>query len=263
MRIAIGVEYDGSNFFGWQAQKKGRSIQSLLERSISVVSDSQIKVYGSGRTDSGVHSIGQVAHFDTESIRTRREWVLGINSNLPEDISVLWVREVDEGFDARRSALDRTYRYYIYESNTRSPLLRNQSWRMNRKLDSASMLAAASYLLGENDFSSFRAASCKSQSPMRNMISVSVTRESRLLSLEFKANAFLQHMVRNIVGSLVQVGLGKEQPVWLYETLLNKDRTKASMAAPPQGLFLLNINYPKEYKLPINEKLQTIVDLKN
>ena len=263
MRIAIGIEYDGSNFFGWQAQKKGRSVQSILEHSISIVSNSQIKVYGSGRTDSGVHSIGQVAHFDTDSIRTTREWVLGINSNLPEDISVLWAKEVDEDFDARRSALDRTYRYYIYESNTRSPLLRNRSWRMNKQLDSASMLAAASYLLGENDFSSFRAASCKSHSPMRDMISISITRELKLLSLEFKANAFLQHMVRNIVGSLVQVGLGKEEPGWINEILLNKDRTKASMAAPTQGLFLLNINYPKAYNLPIDEKVHTLVDLKN
>ena len=125
------------------------------------------------------------------------------------------------------------------------------------------MLAAASYLLGENDFSSFRAASCKSQSPMRDMISISITRELKLLSLEFKANAFLQHMVRNIVGSLVQVGIGKKEPGWIYEILINKDRTKASMAAPPQGLFLLNINYPKAYNLPIDEKVHTLVDLKN
>tara|TARA_E500000331_G_scaffold327156_1_gene345862 strand:- start:13800 stop:14603 length:804 start_codon:yes stop_codon:yes gene_type:complete len=250
LRIALGLEYDGTNFFGWQAQKNNRSVQSVLEDSISLVADRRVKVSGSGRTDTGVHSIGQVVHFDTDSIRTNRGWRLGINSNLPEDISVLWVREIDNDFDSRRSALDRSYRYIIHESETRSALLRNRAWTINKKLDVSAMLVAASYLLGENDFSSFRASSCESISPMRNMFSISFTKDTNYLSIEFRANAFLQHMVRNIVGSLVNVGTGKADTKWFYDLLLSQDRKMGSMAAPPQGLFLLKIRYPKKYNLP-------------
>ena len=247
VRIALGLEYDGTEFVGWQTQRSGRSIQDTIAQAVSVVANETVPIFGAGRTDAGVHAACQVAHFDTSAVRTKREWTLGINSSLPDDIVVHWANEVDGEFDARRSALLRCYRYLIMERETRSALLRHRTWWLRKKLDNNSMVSAASRLLGEHDFSAFRASSCQSYSPIRRLVSVEINRVGDLLHLEFTANAFLQHMVRNLVGVLAEIGSGKASPNWAEEVLNSRDRTKGGVTAPPQGLSLIGVTYPDRY----------------
>ena len=249
-RVAVGLEYDGTDFVGWQVQRTGRSVQGALESAVSAVADERISVTGAGRTDAGVHARCQVAHFDTRARRTSRQWLLGINSNLPEDAAVQWVRPLDADFHARRSATARRYRYRILERKTRSALLRHRSWWHRGELDCAAMTAAASSLLGERDFSAFRAAGCQSRTPMRRLTTVALNRGDGLLHLEFEANAFLQHMVRNLVGVLVEVGQGAAPSGWAAEVLAARDRTKGGVTAPPQGLTLVGVRYPARFGLP-------------
>ena len=249
-RLAVGLEYDGAGFVGWQVQRSGRSVQGVLEAAVSRVADERISVTGAGRTDSGVHAHGQVAHFDTHARRTSRQWLLGINSNLPEDAAVRWVRRVGADFHARRSATARRYRYLILERETRSALLRHRSWWRRETLDCAAMCAAASALLGERDFSAFRASGCQSATPMRRLTSIGLYRANGLLHLEFEANAFLQHMVRNLVGVLVEIGRGAAPPDWAAEVLAGRDRTRAGVTAPAQGLTMVGVSYPRRYGLP-------------
>ena len=247
VRIALGLEYDGTKFVGWQTQRSGRSVQDTIAQAVSVVADETVSIFGAGRTDAGVHAACQIAHFDASAVRTKREWILGINSNLPGDIVVNWAKEVDDEFDARRSALLRRYRYLIMERETRSALLRHRTWWLRKKLDNNSMVSAASSLLGEHDFSAFRASSCQSYSPIRRLVSVEINRVGDLLHLEFTANAFLQHMVRNLVGVLAEIGSGKASPNWAEEVLNSRDRTKGGVTAPPQGLSLIGVTYPDRY----------------
>ena len=249
-RIAVGLEYDGSDFVGWQVQRLGRSVQGALEAAVSAVADETVSVTGAGRTDAGVHARYQVAHFDTHARRSSRQWLLGTNSNLPEDVAVQWVRFVDEGFHARLVATARRYRYRILERKTRSALLRHRSWWQRETLDCAAMTAAASALLGERDFSAFRAAGCQSKTPMRRLTSIALYRAGGLLHLEFEANAFLQHMVRNLVGVLVEVGRGAAPPGWAAEVLATRDRTRAGVTAPALGLTLVGVRYPSRFGLP-------------
>jgi len=253
MRIALSVEYDGTDFFGWQMQRENRSVQELLSGAVAAVADHPITVFGSGRTDTGVHASQQIAHFDTESIRGPRQWLLGINSNLPSDIAVRWVGPVESDFDARRSALWRRYRYLIFQHPLRSALMRRRTWWVREPLDCAAMTAAAATWIGENDFSAFRAAGCQSNSPMRHLIAVKVDKDGPLISIEFKANAFLQHMVRNLVGVLAEIGSGKAKPGWAAEVLASRDRTRAGVAAPPQGLNLIAVGYPEAYGIPTSD----------
>ncbi len=250
-RIALGLEYDGTDFVGWQLQRTGRSVQGAVAAAVSAVANREIGVAGAGRTDAGVHADLQVAHFDTGARRTPRQWLLGINSNLPDDVAVLWVRPVEHGFDARRSATARRYRYLILERATRSALLRHRSWWRRETLDCAAMTAAASAWLGERDFSAFRAAGCQSHTPMRRLTSVNVYRADGLLYIEFIANAFLRHMVRNLVGVLVEIGRGAKPPQWAADVLAGRDRTKAGVTAPARGLTLAGVTYPACYKLPL------------
>ena len=249
-RFAVGLEYDGTDFVGWQVQRSGRSVQGALQAAVSAVADETISVTGAGRTDSGVHARCQVAHFDTGAPRTSRQWLLGINSNLPEDAAVRWVRQVDASFHARRSATARRYRYRVLESRTRSALLRHRSWWRRETLDCGAMTAAACALLGERDFSSFRAAGCQSSTPMRRLASAGLFRADGSLHLEFEANAFLQHMVRNLVGVLVEIGRGAAPPEWAAEVLAARDRSRAGVTAPAQGLTLVGVRYPPRYGLP-------------
>lgn len=249
-RIAVGLEYDGTDFVGWQVQRNGRSVQGALEAAVSAVADQRVSVTGAGRTDAGVHARCQVAHFDTHAERTSRQWLLGINSNLSEDAAVRWVRPLDADFHARRSATARRYRYRILERKTRSALLRHRTWWQREALDCGAMTAAASALLGERDFSAFRAAGCQSKTPMRRLTSVALYRADGLLHLEFEANAFLHHMVRNLVGVLVEVGRGDAPPHWAAEVLAARDRTRGGVTAPPQGLTLVGVRYPSRYGLP-------------
>ena len=249
-RIALGLEYDGTDFVGWQQQREGRTVQAELQRAVSLVAGAAVVVHGSGRTDSGVHADGQVAHFDTDAERTARQWLLGINTNLPPDISIRWAQSVDPEFDARRTASWRRYRYTILQQPMRSARWRRRSWWVREPLDRARMTEAATAWLGENDFSTFRAAGCQSHSPMRRMLSIALRNRAPLLEIEFQANAFLQHMVRNLVGALVEIGAGRRPSVWARELLAARDRTQAGVAAPPQGLALAAIGYPDTCGLP-------------
>src|SRR5882672_8796258 len=211
-RIALGLEYDGTDFVGWQIQREGRSVEAALAAAVQFVANEPCIVHGSGRTDAGVHAARQVAHFDTSARRTERQWLLGINSHLPDDVAVRWVREVPESFDARRSALRRRYRYSILQQTTRPALARRRVWWIREPLDAGAMTAASVHWLGEHDFSAFRAAGCQAKSPMRRLMAVRIARTARAdgvwWDLDFTANAFLQHMVRNLVGALAAIGRG-------------------------------------------------------
>jgi tRNA pseudouridine38-40 synthase len=253
-RIALGLEYDGTDFVGWQIQQTGRSVEGTLAAAVAFVAGSAITVHGSGRTDAGVHALHQVAHFDTSVVRTPRQWLLGINSNLPPDVAVRWVREVPAAFDARRSALSRRYRYTVLQQAARPALLRRRVWWLRQTLDCAAMTAAACAWLGEHDFSAFRGAGCQAKSPMRRLTSAAIAQRPRgagmLVTFEFTANAFLQHMVRNLVGTLVAVGSGDLRPHDAALILARRDRREAGVTAPPQGLALIEVLYPPELELP-------------
>ena len=249
-KVALGVEYDGTEFFGWQAQREQRSVQSTLTEAIGQVADERVVVHGAGRTDTGVHALQQVVHFEASAERTPRQWVLGVNSNLPADVRVQWAREMPDDFDARRSATARHYRYLVLESDVDSPLLRRRAWRVRGPLDCAAMTRAALALLGENDFSAFRAAGCQSRTPMRRLMAAGVERAGRIVALDFVANAFLHHMVRNLVGVLVEIGTGRAPAAWASEVLAAKDRRLAAVTAPANGLTLIDVAYPQRFEIP-------------
>lgn len=253
-RIALGLEYDGTDFIGWQIQPNGRSVEGVLAAAVSFVAGEPVIVHGSGRTDAGVHALQQVAHFDARVVRTPRQWLLGINSNLPPEVAIRWVREVPPHFDARRSALTRRYRYTILQQGPRPALLRRRTWWLRQPLDCAAMTAAAIHWLGEHDFSAFRGAGCQAKSPMRRMLAVAIAKrlraEGALLTFEFTANAFLLHMVRNLVGTLVAIGSGEQPPREAAAILERRDRRAAGVTAPPQGLALVEVQYAAEFGLP-------------
>jgi tRNA pseudouridine38-40 synthase len=250
MRLVLGLEYDGTNYHGWQHQNGLVTVQACVEAAVSKVADHPIKIICAGRTDVGVHAQEQVVHFDTEANRRLNSWLFGINNYLPKDMVVKWVVPTDETFHARFSATARRYKYVIYNHKVRPALLRNRTaWHfipLNEKL----MHAAGQYLLGELDFSSFRSAFCQSTTPMRNVHHLKVTRRNDLIIIDIKANAFLQHMVRNISGLLIAIGEGKHPPEWVQEVLAKRDRREAGPAAPASGLYLTKIYYPANYQLP-------------
>ncbi len=252
MRIALGIEYDGTAYNGWQRQKVGRGVQELVEHALSGIADHPATVVCSGRTDTGVHASGQVIHFDTNSERAMRNWMLGTNRNLPDDISVRWAKPVSDEFDARYSATSRTYRYLILNSPVRSALFRHRVWCVHEPLDEKRMRAGAECLLGKHDFSAFRAAGCQASTATREIRCLDVSRHGDWLSLTVTANAFLQHMVRNITGSLVAIGRGEHPAEWAATLLEGKDRTAGGIAAPAQGLTLVNVEYPESFDIPIS-----------
>jgi len=250
MRIALGVEYDGSGFCGWQFQSHGRSVQGELERALSAVADHEVRLTAAGRTDAGVHALMQVAHFDTAAQRPERSWVLGANSNGPSELSVLWAREVPEQFHARHSAVARRYLYRISDRSIRPALERQRVCWWRKRLDERAMHDAAQVLRGEHDFSAFRAAECQSQRPVRRVIEVSVRRVGGVVAISIEANAFLHHMVRNIAGALLAVGSGERDRAWIAELLGSRDRTRGGVTAPPQGLYFAAPSYPAAFGLP-------------
>jgi tRNA pseudouridine38-40 synthase len=250
-RLAAGVEYDGSEFFGWQVQSHARSIQSTLNAAISTVANETLTTAAAGRTDTGVHACGQVVHFDSVARRSEYAWLRGINSNLPADIAIQWVRAVPADFHARYSALARSYRYVILNRPVRSALDRHRAWQVRVPIDAALMQMAARHLIGEHDFSSFRAAGCQSKNPVRRIEALEVVRHGEHVVIEVRANGFLYHMVRNIVGSLVRAGSGEAEPGWLGEVLALKDRRVAAPTAPSAGLFLAAVHYPGAFALPL------------
>jgi tRNA pseudouridine38-40 synthase len=249
-RIALGVEYDGTDFVGWQPQQNGRSVAVELAAAVSAVANEAVHVHAAGRTDAGVHATGQVAHFDTSASRSSRGWLLGINSNLPPDIAVAWVREVPADFDARRSALARRYRYVIASAPTRPAVARRFVWWLRDRLDCAAMTRASIAWLGEHDFSAFRAADCQSSTPMRRVHAIGIARYDERIEIEVTANSFVYHMVRNLVGALAEIGRGRASPAWATELLVGRDRTKGAATAPAQGLTLIEVRYPAELGLP-------------
>jgi tRNA pseudouridine38-40 synthase len=250
-RLAIGLEYDGTDFCGWQRQEHAHSIQAAVEAAISRVADEPVIVSAAGRTDAGVHAAGQVAHFDTHAERSPRSWVLGANSNLPPSISVTWAQAVPDRFDARYSAVARTYHYLILNQPARSALHHHRAWWLFGKLDVEAMQAGASLLLGEHDFSAFRAAQCQARTPVRELRRLDVRRAGSFVVIECSANAFLHHMVRNIVGSLVRIGRGEVGPEWLRSVLESRDRRAAGMTAAAQGLFLTCVHYAQDFAIPV------------
>ena len=250
MRIALGIEYDGTAYNGWQRQNTGLGVQQRLEEALTTVADHSVEVTCAGRTDTGVHASGQVIHFDTPSSRDDRGWLLGANSNLPDDISVMWARQVDDDFHARFSATGRNYRYRILNRLERSALHRHRAWWVYQSLDAQRMHTAAQHLLGEHDFSAFRAAGCRANTPNRHITKISVERDGDWITLEVSANAFLQHMVRNIIGTLAAVGEGEHSSDWIAAVLTSRDRKKGGIAAPPHGLTLISVDYPEAAGIP-------------
>ena len=244
-RLAIGVEYDGGNYHGWQAQPGGRGVQDAVNQALSRVADHEIRCMGAGRTDAGVHAIEQVAHFDTSAERSSRAWLLGANTYLPDDVNLLWARPVSADFDARHSATSRSYAYLILNRAVRSALERNRAWLIRDPLDAPAMHQEAQALLGKHDFSSFRAAHCQAKSPVRTMESIEVRRQADRVWIICRANGFLQRMVRNIAGSLCLVGRGRQPPEWIAAILAARNREAAGPSAPPQGLYLRKITYPE------------------
>ena len=249
-RIAVGVEYDGGAFHGWQTQRGARAVQSELEGALTRIADHPVELTGAGRTDAGVHARGQVAHFDAHAQRAPGAWLLGANSELPADVSLQWVAVVPDHFHARYSALARTYRYLIMNRRARSALAAGRAWCVHRPLDADAMSEAARYLIGEHDFSAFRAAECQARSAQRHLRELLVTRSEDWLTVEITANAFLHHMVRNIVGLLVAVGRGDAPPLRAREQLESRRRSTGEATAPACGLYLWRVEYPAGFGLP-------------
>jgi tRNA pseudouridine38-40 synthase len=250
MRIAAILEYDGAGFSGWQRQAHARSVQGVVEEALSAVANEPIQVTVAGRTDAGVHAAAQVLHFDTRAERGDYSWVRGANSNLPPEVALLWAGRVDDGFHARYSATGRHYQYVILNRPVRPTYLARRVTHEYRLLDVVSMQEAAGHLLGEHDFTSFRAADCQAKSPVRELRALDVARHGELVHIRAHANAFLQHMVRNIAGVLMTVGAGEREPDWARQVLEARDRAAGGVTADPHGLYLREIDYPDPLKIP-------------
>ena len=250
MRVALGVEYDGGAYSGWERQTGRSTVQGAVEAALSRIADESIRTVCAGRTDSGVHACGQVVHFDTGAERDDRAWVMGVNSTMASDVAVRWVRRPGERFHARFGARCRHYRYVIFNHASRSALLRHRSALVHRNLDQDRMQAAGDYLLGEHDFSAYRASSCQARSPVRTILRLEVRRCARLVCIDVSANAFLHHMVRNIAGVLIAVGTGDWPPQRAREVLESRDRRCGGVTAAPGGLYLLGVDYPQAFGIP-------------
>lgn len=255
MRIALGVEYNGFGFAGWQIQKEVATIQGHLEEALSKVANEPIYLFCAGRTDANVHATGQVVHFDTKAKRHIDAWIWGTNAYLPHGISVRWSRAVDYSFHARFTATARRYRYIIFNHPIRPALLTHRVTWHYYPLEVERIREAAIHLIGEQDFSSFRSSQCQSKSAMRNVTEFLIKRQGDFIIMEIEANAFLHHMVRNIVGSLLKIGAGTKEPDWLAQVLAAKSRRAAAETAPPDGLYLTDVRYPAPYLFPLSEPM--------
>lgn len=250
MRIALGIEYDGSGFCGWQVQDGTRTVQGCVEQALARVADHALRVVCAGRTDTGVHALGQVVHFDTTAQRPLHAWVLGANANLPPDVSVRWAQPVATEFHARFTALRRHYRYVIYNHRVRPALGAGRVAWDYRPLEVAAMNEAAAFLIGEHDFSSYRAYACQAKTATRTVYRLEVVRRGDYVVLDIEANAFLHHMVRNIAGVLMAIGAGERPSAWSREVLALRDRKLGGVTAPPGGLYFMRVCYPETFGLP-------------
>ncbi|MGE0357394.1 MAG: tRNA pseudouridine(38-40) synthase TruA [Burkholderiales bacterium] len=250
MRIALGLEYDGAPFCGWQHQPSGCAVQDHLERALSAVAAEAVATVAAGRTDAGVHARAQVAHFDTGANRAANAWVRGTNAHLPGAIRVLWARPVPDDFHARHGARSRTYQYLLLDDAVAPGLLKSKAGWFHRPLDAGAMHEAAASLVGQRDFSAFRDAQCQARSPVRIVHEAKVERLGGLVVVTVRANAFLHHMVRNVVGSLVYVGAGRQPPGWIAQLLEARDRRLAAPTFAPDGLYLAAIEYDPAIGLP-------------
>ncbi|WP_340147481.1 tRNA pseudouridine(38-40) synthase TruA [Buchnera aphidicola] len=248
MKLSLKLMYQGTNYYGWESQIKNFSIKNIVENAISKIANHPVIIFCAGRTDSGVHALSQIIHFKTKSFRKNYFWLKGINHFLPKDIVVLWVKKVSENFHARHSAISRSYRYIIYNTNIQNPFLNNFSFKVNNILDTKEMNYAAQYLLGEHNFSTFRASKCQSLSVFRKIYYIKVYKFNvYFIYIDITANAFLYKMVRNIIGSLLQIGLKKKKKHWILEILNMKNRIFAGPTVPAKGLYLFSVKYPKIY----------------
>lgn len=251
-KVVLIIEYDGSEYKGWQSQKYGvPSVQENLEKALEVIANHPVKVICAGRTDSGVHASAQVVHFETDVIRHERAWTLGVNTYLPDDISVVAASYVADDFHARFSAVSRRYRYVIYPSPLRPAILaRGVTWTY-KPLDVEPMREAAKYFVGKHDFSSFRAVGCQAHTPIRTVLHFDVQQLGQYIVLDVRANAFLHHMIRNFAGVLMSIGAGEESISWAKTVLEARDRTKGGITAPPTGLYFVDAQYPKSFSVPV------------
>ena len=250
MRLALGISYNGQAYQGWQSQLSGLTVQDKLEAALGRFTDSKVSTLCSGRTDAGVHALMQVIHFDTEATREPVSWVRGTNANLPRDIAVQWAQVVPDAFHCRASAISRRYAYILLESPVRPSIDAGRTGWSFRPLDMGTMQQAVHHLLGEHDFSSFRASACQALSPVKNLQRIDITRRGAYWRFEFEANAFLHHMIRNIMGCLVTVGQGKYPPEWMNQVLAARNRDVAAPTFSPDGLYFLGPRYEAHWGLP-------------
>ncbi len=250
MRIALGLEYCGTAHTGWQSQRDGRGVQDALERALAAIAAARVGTIAAGRTDAGVHATMQVVHFDADAERPITAWVRGVNSHLPADVAVLWAQPVGDAFHARYAAVGRHYTYLLANRPVRPALLAGRVGWYHRPLEVAAMVEAAGALTGTHDFSAFRAAECQAKSPSRTLAPVTIRASDGVIRFDFSANAFLHHMIRNIVGALVYVGAGRQPPSWIGELLAGGDRTRAAPTYAPDGLYFTGADYDATWGLP-------------
>lgn len=261
MRIALGLEYDGAGFSGWQSQPGGNTIQDALERALGTIAGVPVRTVCAGRTDTGVHALGQVVHFDVAVERPATAWVRGTNAHLPQPVAVRWALPVAEEFHARFAARARSYRYVLLNRAERPGLLARKVGWCHRPLDLAAMRTAAACLPGEHDFSSFRAAECQAKSPVKTLYRFDIAQEGDLVLFDCRANAFLHHMVRNLVGALIHVGMGRQSPEWFAQLLVARDRRLGAPTFAPDGLYLAGVDYDDRWALPQRGRIMTALPL--
>lgn len=260
-RVVLGLEYAGDAFCGWQSQAHGRTVQDALEGALTQIAAHPVRLHCAGRTDTGVHASAQVVHFDTQAERPQSAWVRGVNALLPSAVVVRWSAQVGDDFHARYLACERRYRYILHNAPTRPAMLAGRVGWFHLPLDEVRMAAAAECLVGTHDFSSFRAAACQSKTPVRVMHEARVTRQGEYLLFDFRANGFLHHMIRNLVGALVYVGKGRYPVAWMRELLEARDRRRAAPTFSPDGLYLCGVSYPPCWPLPNDGRIIALPQL--
>lgn len=254
MRIVLAIEYFGGDFCGWQSQANGGGVQDRLEQALGIMAGHKVRVHAAGRTDTGVHALSQVVHFDSETLRPLSAWVRGVNANLPSSIRVLWATEVDQQFHARFSAIRRSYQYLLINQPVAPAILHGRAGWFHQPLDVAAMQVAVAYLVGEHDFSAFRAAECQAKSPVKHLQHAQITRSGQSLRFDFCANAFLHHQVRNMVGALIYVGKGKHAPEHMLRLLQSRNRKLSPPTFSSAGLYLAGVDYDAQWHLPPTQR---------